>query len=485
MVYYDYSMPSKNTKFFSLLLIIADFLVLLGAFTVAYVLRVQHDNRPLVNAVFALDYLTIALMILPFWILIFASLGLYSAQNYNRRLIEWSRVAIGCVVGILLIIGWEYFTGKHLFPARLVAWYALAGSFLLIIFERELFRLIRSIAYYFGKGVSRVLIIGDSPATRDIAEALATTEKSGFRIVALAGPKKYLPKNLPLRHFGSIDEALRNIKSLRISTIIQTDLYASETRNQQILGAAQLNHIRYSFIPGEAGFYTGKNTIDVFLGYPMITVSQTPLVGWGAILKRIFDVLVIIVALPIWLPVFLLLCLLQKIFNPGPIVFNSRRVGLHGKMIDTYKFRSMKPEYSGMDAAAIFRKMGRDDLAREYEKTRKIKNDPRITFFGRILRKTSLDELPQILNVLRGEMSLIGPRPILKEEKPFYKDRAQLLFSVKPGITGLWQVSGRSEMSFEQRVDLELYYAQNWSFWLDLKIMFKTVTVVLFGKGAE
>lgn len=478
-------MPSKNIKFFSLLLVVTDFVVLLAAFTAAYILRVQLDNRPLVNPVFAIDYLVLALTILPFWILIFASLGLYSAQVYNRRLVEWSRIAIGCVVGILLIIGWEYFTSKYLFPARLVAWYALGSSFVLIVFAREIFRLIRSIAYHFGRGISRVLIVGDSPATRDIAAELAATRKSGYEIVALAGPKKYIPKHVPLRHFTNIDEALRNIKALRVSTIIQTDLYASETRNQQILGAAQLNHIRYNFIPGEAGFYTGKNTIDVFLGYPMITVSQTPLVGWGAIVKRIFDVAVIVIVLPVWLPVLALLSLLQAIFNPGPIIYNSRRVGLHGTMIDTYKFRSMKQEYSGADAAKIFRRMGRNDLAVEYEKTRKIKHDPRITWFGRLLRKTSLDELPQIINVLRGEMSLIGPRPILKEEKHFYKDRAKLLFSVKPGITGLWQVSGRSEMSFEQRVDLELYYAQNWSFWLDVKILFKTLGVVLFGKGAE
>lgn len=478
-------MPSKNIKFFSLLLIIMDFLVLLAAFTVAYILRVQLDNRPLVNSVFAIDYLLIALAILPFWILIFATLGLYTAQVYNRRLVEWSRIAIGCVVGILLIIGWEYFTREHFFPARLVAWYALAGSFFSIVLARELFRLGRSIAYHFGKGISRVLIIGNSPATRDIIESLAATRKSGYEIVALAGPKKFIPPHIRLRHFSNVTEALRNIKSLRVSTIIQTDLYDSEARNQQILGAAQLNHIRYNFIPGEAGFYTGQNTIDVFLGYPMITVTQTPLVGWGAIVKRIFDILFIVVFAPLWVPVFLILMLLQKLFNPGPVIYNSRRVGLHGMMIDTYKFRSMKPEFSGADAAAIFRKMGREDLAREYEKTRKIKNDPRITWFGRFLRKTSLDELPQIFNILRGEMSLIGPRPILKEERHFYKDRAKLLFSVKPGITGLWQVSGRSEMSFEQRVDLELYYAQNWSFWLDLKIMFKTVGVVLFGKGAE
>lgn len=145
----------------------------------------------------------------------------------------------------------------------------------------------------------------------------------------------------------------------------------------------------------------------------------------------------------------------------------------------------MKSEYCGQDAISIFKNMGRPDLAREYSKTRKIKNDPRISTFGRILRRTSLDELAQILNVLRGEMSLVGPRPILPDELEFYKNRSPLLLSIKPGLTSLASVSGRSTLSFERRVNIELHYAQNWSFLLDLKIIAKTIQVVLSRSGAE
>jgi lipopolysaccharide/colanic/teichoic acid biosynthesis glycosyltransferase len=145
----------------------------------------------------------------------------------------------------------------------------------------------------------------------------------------------------------------------------------------------------------------------------------------------------------------------------------------------------MAQKYSGEKAEDIFAKMGREDLVNEYQQNRKVKDDPRITKFGNILRVTSIDELPQIFNVILGDMSLVGPRPIIKEEKGFYKDRAPLLFSVRPGVTGLWQVSGRSDLTFGERVELELYYAQNWSFWLDIKILFKTVGAVLFRKGAE
>jgi exopolysaccharide biosynthesis polyprenyl glycosylphosphotransferase len=478
-------MPSKNTKFYSLVLIIADFIVLLLAFTAAYILRVQYDPRPLVSDVYAYDYFLSFLAITPFWILIFAALGLYHASVYNRRLAEWSKIAIGSFIGILLVIGWQYATDSQLFPARLVAVYALVISFLLILLTREALRVTRSLLFHFGRGTSRVLIIGDSAATRDIADNLSETHRSGYKIVAIAGPKKVIPTGLDVVHFKTIEAALEKIKELRITTIIQTDLYDSSERNQQILGAAQANHISYNFIPGEAEFYAGKNTVDVFLGYPMISVSQTPLIGWGAIAKQIFDAIVSFLLIILLSPLYLLLMLLQLIFNPGPIFYISARLSQFSKPIGLIKFRSMSAKYGKKDAAIEFREMGRHDLAKEYEKNRKVSNDPRITKFGHFLRVTSLDELPQLINVFRGDLSLVGPRPILPQELGLAKGRNSLLHSVKSGVTGLWQVSGRSGLSFDERIELELFYAQNWTFWLDIKILFKTIGVVLRKKGAK
>lgn len=478
-------MPSKNTKFYSLILVLADFLVLLAAFGVSYVLRVQYDHRPLLSPVYARDYLMSFVLIIPFWILIFASLGLYQSSTYNRRLAEWGKIAIGSFIGILLVIGWEYVSEKHLFPARLVAVYALAASFLLIVFERELLRWTRSLLFKLGRGTSRVLIVGNSAATRDIATNLAETHKSGYHIVAIAGPKSIVPRGMDVVHFSTVESALADLKKLNITTIIQTDLYDSAERNQRILGAAQVNHMSYSFIPGEAEFYAGKNTVDVFLGYPMISVSQTPLIGWGAIFKQVFDALASFLLIILLSPVFLVLIILQKIFNPGPVFYISKRLSRFSQPINLIKFRSMDARYGKRDAATEFREMGREDLAREYEKHRKVARDPRITRFGQFLRVTSLDELPQLFNILRGDLSLVGPRPILPQELKFSSDRAALLHSVKSGVTGLWQVSGRSNLSFDERIELELFYAQNWSFWLDIKILFKTIGVVLHKKGAK
>jgi len=478
-------MPTKNTKFYSLILILADFFVLLLAFTIAYVLRVQYDHRPLVADVYAAEYFLSLLVIIPFWILVFATLGLYQSSSYNRRLAEWGKIAIGSFIGILLVIGWEYVSERDLFPARLVAVYALAGSFMLILIEREFLRIMRSLFFQLGKGVSRVLVIGNSDATRDIADSLSATHKSGYKIVAIAGPKNVIPPGLAVEHFTSVDAALKQIEKLKITTIIQTDLYDSADRNQRILGAAQINHISYNFIPGEAEFYAGKNTVDVFLGYPMISVSQTPLIGWGSIAKHIFDLIVSLILIILLSPVFLVLIIIQKIFNPGPVFYTSKRLSKFSEPINLIKFRSMSAKYGRRDAAEEFREMGREDLAIEYEKNRKVENDPRITRFGHFLRVTSLDELPQFFNVLKGDLSLVGPRPILPQEAKFAPSRTALLHSVKSGVTGLWQVSGRSSLSFNERIELELFYAQNWSFWLDIKILFKTIGVVFRKRGAK
>ena len=478
-------MIGKNTKFYSLILIAIDTLVLLVAFVLAYVIRVQYDNRPLLANVYANDYLHAFIFIIPVWIIIFVALGLYQSSTYNRRLVEWSKITIGSFIGILLVIGWQFASSKNILPARLVAVYGFMAALLLIIIEREIMRFVRRLMFRYGKGVSRVLLIGGSSATSDIACGLADTINSGYHIVAIAGPKKVVPSELKVMHYSAVENALRDIRINKITAIIQTDLYDSADRNQKILSAAQSHHISYSFIPGEAEFYSGKNTIDVFLGYPMISVYQTPLVGWGAIAKRIFDMIISTILVILLSPVFLIIYIIKKIVDPGPAFYISKRLSRFSKPINLIKFRSMDAKYGNRDAADEFKEMGRDDLVIEYKKNRKVKNDPRITKFGKFLRIYSLDELPQIFNVLKGELSLVGPRPILPQETKMAHGRTALLHSVQSGVTGLWQVSGRSELSFDERIELELFYAQNWTFWLDIKILFKTVGVVLRKRGAK
>jgi len=482
-------MPHRNSKLYSFVLILIDALVLITAFVLAYVARVQYDPRPLLHNIYAYDYLFSFLLIIPFWIFIFALLGLYSPNTYSRRLVEWAKIVIGSLIGILFVIGWQFVMDKDLLPARLVAVYAFGGAAVLLIIEREILRAIRTVMYKYGRGTKRVLLIGSSSATRDIAHNIADTARSGYEVIAIAGPKANLPEGFTGHHYSLVEAALRDIELNKITAIIQTDLYEVADRNQKILSAAQSSHIDYSFIPGEAEFYSGKNTVDVFLGYPMISVYQTPLVGWGAILKRIFDFGVSLLAVIVLSPLFLVIAILQKILNPGTVFYINDRLSRFSEPVGLLKFRSMThiPGFDShnVDDAAEFRAMGREDLAEEYEKYQKVEHDPRVNAFGHFLRVTSIDELPGIFNVLNGDLSLVGPRPILPQEVKMAHGRTALLHSVKSGVTGLWQVSGRSELSFEERIELELFYAQNWTFWLDIKILFKTVWVVLKGRGAK
>lgn len=200
------------------------------------------------------------------------------------------------------------------------------------------------------------------------------------------------------------------------------------------------------------------------------------------IIQQILNYLLAISLLPILLPIIGILAYLIKKESPGPVFFAHNRIGKDGKVIPTYKFRSMF-----QDAGERLEKLLKEDEAikKEWEENFKLKDDPRVTKIGDIFRKTSLDELPQLFNVLKGEMNFVGPRPVIQKELDmYYKDDIQYYYMVKPGITGLWQVSGRSDTDYDFRVSTDKWYVQNWSLWLDVVILFKTVKVVLFREGA-
>jgi lipopolysaccharide/colanic/teichoic acid biosynthesis glycosyltransferase len=197
-----------------------------------------------------------------------------------------------------------------------------------------------------------------------------------------------------------------------------------------------------------------------------------------------------VLALIVLAPVFLIIALLIKVSDPGPVFYRHRRVSLGGGPLEIYKFRTMHARFStgarfgGRTDADVFAELGRLDLAEEFSQIQKLRDDPRISPIGVWLRRTSLDELPQLWNILRGDISAVGPRPIVDEELNRYGDASDLLLSFKPGLTGLWQVSGRCEVTYEDRVRLDLQYVENWSLLLDLKIVLRTLPAVLSGRGA-
>lgn len=478
---------------YPLLLLASDFVALLSAFTLSYILRVQIDDSPLVREIEAITFIKVFVLLFPIWLIINGALGLYAKRIYEKRLPELGRLLIGAFIGILVIIGFDFLREETIFPARLVPVYAFLLAFLLLSVFRNILWLIRRYMFRYGYGVRGVMVIGSTDASKKLIASLRPTLTSGYKISAIVGNKTLLPEGYNGHHYSTIEEALDALPQLSIHTVIQTEFYANENRNQKIFSAVRDYHMAYKFIPAQSDFYTGKNSVEILFGFPVISVHQTPLIGWGRVVKRIFDVVLSLVGVIILSPVYILIALLQKMYEPtAPIIYKHRRVTRFGTEFNTLKFRSMSWKWSdGKDrkyksAPEALRAMGREDLIPEFEKNHKLENDPRVTSLGRFLRKSSLDELPQLFNVLKGDISLVGPRPMTAKEAKVYNARAQgdVILSVKGGVTGLWQVSGRSDISFEERMNLELYYVQNWSLWMDIKILFKTVWVVLTGRGA-
>ncbi len=474
-------MKNNSSVIYSVILVVGDFIALIAAFTVAYVLRVKLDDRPLLQQIPAETYIQAFLTVLPLWIIVLAFLGLYRRETYDNRFAELGKLAIGSVLGMLFVIGYDFVSPDNLFPARLVAVYGFLLGFSFLVLFRWLARATRSELFSYGVGINNVLIIGDGTARSTIIEELEDTRHSGHKIVGLVG-KPY--KNF--RVFEDFDTATKALEKIPIHSVIQTELYHSADKNDVIMEYAQGHHISYRFIPGNDALFVGNIEVELFRGTPLVTVHQTALVGWGRIVKRIFDLVLSLLLIILLSPVFIVLCILQKIFEPtGAIFFRQTRLTQFDKPFDTYKFRTSKTKYNGLTPEEAFAKMGKPELSKKYrENGDYLKNDPRYGTFGRLLRSTSLDELPQLFNVLKGDISLVGPRALVPQELENYRHKQHIL-SVKSGVTGLAQVSGRRDLSFEQRRKLDTFYVQNWTFWLDVIILLKTLRAVFGGSGAK
>ena len=277
---------------------------------------------------------------------------------------------------------------------------------------------------------------------------------------------------------GNIDQLDELVTRLNVGELV---LATSALSQDQILAVFK----RYGVAPNmnlrlSSGLFevitTGLELREV-ASVPLMRINQVRLTGWDWVLKTTLDLSLAALALLISLPLIGLIALAIRLDSPGKIVYRRKVMGLNGIQFDAYKFRTMK--LNGDDILAAC-----PDKQSELEQSHKLKEDPRVTRVGRILRKHSLDELPQFVNVLRREMSVVGPRMITPDELAEYEQWDINLLTVPPGITGLWQVSGRSDLSYSERVQLDMRYIRNWSIWLDLHILMRTILVVIRGEGA-
>lgn len=477
-------MKSNASLLYSVILVIGDFLALAAAFVVAYVLRVTIDHTPISAHVSAMTYITILISLLPFWLIAFAFLGLYNPKVYEKRQSEFGRLVIGSFIGILGVISYGYLANITIFPARLVTVYGFLLAFCFVFVVRSITRFVRRQLFAVGVGINNVLIVGDTKLTHELIEALTPARVTGFRVVGVVGGVKHpFDKNVTHPTFISFGEALKKLKD-DVDMIIQTELYVDSLQNDEILKYAQENHVAYRFVPGNGNLFVGNIEVELFHSIPVIAVHQTPLVGWGRVAKRVFDLVIGSFLLVLLSPFLLLIAIIIRLSGSGPVIFRQTRLTRYNQKFKLYKFRTVKAAYNGMTPEAAFEKMGKPELAIEYRANGDfLPADPRFTAIGRFLRKTSLDELPQLFNVIKGDISLVGPRPLIPEELALYTKRHAIL-AVKSGLTGLAQVSGRRSISFDERRTLDLYYVQNWSLRGDLTILLKTVGIVLFRRGA-
>jgi exopolysaccharide biosynthesis polyprenyl glycosylphosphotransferase len=417
---------------------------------------------------------------LALWILIYWINGLYNNQNLLGGTREYDMVFRSSTIGFLLIVI-AGFLEPSLIVARgwlLMAW---AFTFMFAAFGRFLLRRLVYLTRRYGFFLTPAVIVGANQEGRWLAEQLLSWESSGLHLVGFVDKKE--PATTPLFHnlvcLGSVDQLGEIITRYNVGEVILASS-AISTRDYLLdifkrYGVSDSVNVRMS-----SGLYeviTTGLTVNEFAYVPLVYVNKVRLTGSDNFLKLVLDYLITLTGLLLISPLLLGIALLIRISSPGPIIHKRRVMGINGKQFNALKFRTMV--VNGDEVIARH-----PELKEELQANHKLKDDPRITKIGAFLRKFSLDELPQLFNVLTRDMSLVGPRMISPEEVAMYKQFDMNLLTVLPGITGLWQVSGRSDISYDERVRLDMYYIRNWSIWLDLQLLFQTIPAVLKGRGA-
>ncbi len=428
-------------------------------------------------------YLQFMLILVPVWIALFFVFRLYDPTILFGGLREYANVFNGCTAGFMLVI-----IAGYLDPSLVLAraWLIIAWAFsiLFMMIERFAFRRLIYVMRSRGHLMSPTYIVGANAEGIAIAEQLMSTSATGVNIIGflddtISAGKEILPG---LVVHGPTSRAETLVQRFGIERLIvatsgihrenMVDLFRRFVNSADV--SMWLSSGMYEILT------TGVQIQDVG-SVPMVSVNRVRLTGVNIVLKALIDYLGAIFGLIVLSPLFLFIAIVMKLTDPGPIVYRRRVVGVGGKEFDAYKFRTMVVNSKDV----LEELLARDPKARdEYNKYYKLKDDPRITKIGAFLRKTSIDELPQLINVLRGEMSIVGPRMITMEEVEKYGKWGLNLHTVKPGITGLWQVAGRSELTYEERVRLDMNYIRNYSIWIDLQIVVQTIPAVLMSKGA-
>jgi exopolysaccharide biosynthesis polyprenyl glycosylphosphotransferase len=475
------------SRFFHGALLLSDALMVALAFATAYSLRfplaialetnVPHDPG---------KYLRLVLILIPLWLALFWLMGLYNSRHLLGGTAEYARAANACTSGMMLVVVVSFLIDEP--GARIARGWLVYAWLLSIVFVCGARLFLRRLAYHLrhqGFFVARTLVVGVNTEAMALAEQLRHSTSSGMAIIGFIDAQsegteeqphtKYL--GLPL--LGNLDSLAEVIRQRGIEEVVIATTALTREQMMELAGRiALLPNVTMRLSSGLYEIFTTGMQVTTKNFVPLMSLNRLRLDSVELASKTILDYTVILVSLPFLLPLFLLIGTLIKLDSPGPVFYRRRVLGIGGQEFDALKFRTMA--INGDDLLAQ-----RPDLQAELATNHKLKDDPRVTRMGQLLRRTSLDELPQLINVLRGQMSLVGPRMISPAEKEEYGQMQHNLLTVKPGLTGLWQVSGRSDLSYSQRVQLDMHYIRNYSIWLDLQILFfQTLPAVFKKRGA-
>lgn len=448
----------------------------------AYVLRTSDIVAQWRPVLFNLNlpferYFTLVSIIALFWVGIFALSGLYQIRRANKPWEDFVRIIIATSTGLIGVIIY-IFIKREFFDSRFLI---LATWILTIIFVswgRLVVRVIQGfLVSRYRVGCHNVIVVGGDGVSKEIIQEVQNQPALGYNLI------KYFPDL-------NLDAVRETVGRENIDDVILANPEFAREEVLKLVDFCEERHLNFKFVPNLFQTLTSNIEFDTIGVVPLIELKRTALDGWGKIFKRVMDIFGAILGVIIFSPVMAAVAILVKLDSPGPIIYKNQRVGQKG-FFNTFKFRSMKteyctgPEYDKTGQADFFE----DELAARQSMRRgpvfKIKDDPRRTRLGNFLEKTSMDELPQFFNVLRGEMSLVGPRPHMPKEVAKYEKWHKKVFNIKPGITGLAQISGRSEIDFDEEAKLDTYYIENWSLGLDIKILLKTPLAVLFRRTAR
>lgn len=471
----------KSELIFSFLLVPLDFLMIIFAGISAYYLRftaLATEIRPVIfNLPFG-EYFKILILIALAWLIIFALAGLYNIKSLPSLSREVYAVILACSTGLVLIVV-LIFVFRELFSSRFIV---LAGWLIAIVYislARIIIRLIQRILLNHGIGVHKMVLVGDSKTTDILIHEFSTRKNLGYEIV----------KRLKNFSLESEEEIKDYLKSNEVDEIMQSDPNLSKTEVLRLFDFADENHIIFKYAADLLGAKVLKTEVAEIAGLPIVLVKATPLDGWGKIFKRIFDVILSLFFIILFSPVYVLTAIIIKLDSRGPVIYKNERVVKNG-VFKLFKFRSMICQYCVGDEYGQAQALELEKKLIEEKNTKpgpvyKIAADPRLTTVGKFIRRWSIDELPQLVNVLIGNMSLVGPRPHQPREVAKYERHHKKVLTVKPGITGLAQISGRSDLSFEDEVKLDSFYIENWSILLDLSILLRTPLAVFKKRKVE